>query len=78
MSINSYTVFESVAAITMVAEVCEDFVNGDIVVNSICRFFAANGADIGYARVSEDGQHRKVKADYNGRCLLDKFQNMAV
>lgn len=74
MSINSYVVFQSVSAIVMVAEINENFVNGDIVINHVCRFYAADGNDIGFAKIREDDQHKLVKADYNGRKLLEKFQ----
>lgn len=74
MAINSYVVFESKSNIILVSEVTENFVNGDIFVNHICHFYTKDGIDIGFAKVREDDQHKAIKADYNGRELLEKFQ----
>lgn len=77
MSINKYSVIESVSTIIMMVDVDEYFVNGDVVANHTCRFFSKNGEDIGYAKIREDDQHKQVKADFNGRKLLTKFQYLA-
>ena len=74
MVINSYSVVESISTVIMMVNVDEYFVNGDVVANHSCRFYTADGTDIGFARIREDNQHRQVKADFNGRKLLAKFQ----
>lgn len=74
MSINKYSIIQSISAVVMMVNVDEYFVNGDVVANHTCRFFTKDGADIGFAKIHEDDQHRQVKADFNGRKLLAKFQ----
>lgn len=77
MCINKYSVIESISTIVMMVDVDEIFVNGDVVSNHTCRFYAADGTDIGFAKIREDDQHKAVKADFNGRKLLAKFQYLA-
>lgn len=77
MSINQYSVIASISTIIMMVDVDEYFVNGNVVANHTCRFFTKDGTDIGYAKIREDDQHKAVKADFNGRRLLAKFQYLA-
>lgn len=77
MSINKYSVIASISTVIMMVDVDEYFVNGNVVANHTCKFFTKDGVDIGFARIREDDQHRQVKADFNGRKLLAKFQYLA-
>ena len=77
-AINSYTVFGfgrfHEKTLVWVAETEEYFENGDISSVTEYHFSTLRGANEGFCRIKEAGQHRQLRGDPQAKELLKRFQ----